>query len=182
MAAGIKYNFAMTADDIERGMVSIKLRAASLRNHVHCIAVSILSEWAQSGAANVAAQRATKLLDSVDASHKQKIVNWFAVFANFEFNAEEKAFKYTNTTITVDGVKAAKDKSAFDLTKDPAPVAMDLIADLTKLIAKAKKARTDGKGDKVPSALLKALDNVLGNADTIIAAAVEAPATEEVAA
>ena len=75
MANGVKYNFNMSANDIERGMASVKLRAASLRTHVHYLAVSILTEWAQSGAANVATQRATTLLDCVDGAHKQKIVN-----------------------------------------------------------------------------------------------------------
>lgn len=173
MATGIKYNFNMSAEDIERGSASVKNRAASLRTHVHCLAVSILTAWASSGAANVAAQRASVLLDSVDASHKQKIVNWFAVFANFTYDVESKSFRYTDTTINVEGVQKAKEKTAFDLTKDPDAKPMDLIADLKKLLDRAKKARAKGNSEKVPSAMVKALEGIVDGADGIIAAAAE---------
>lgn len=165
----VKYNFNMNDADITAGTASVKTRAGSLRKHVHCLCVSILFDWARSGAANVATNRANALLDAVDASHKQKIVNWFATFANFTYDKEEKAFSYTDTTITAETCQAAKAKSAYDLTKDPDPKPMDLIADLKRLIDRAKKAREKGNTDKVPSALVNALVGVVDHADELIA-------------
>lgn len=139
----VKFTYNMSLTDIDAGTVAVGKQVKSVRERIHYLAVSILANWHQHGAANVAAQKASNLLKAADAAHAQKLVNWFAVYGKLEFNAEE-GFKYTETKISLDTVKAAKAETCFDLTPDQPPKAFNDIAELNKLMQKAV-ARTQSK-------------------------------------
>ena len=145
----IVYSWSMSAEDVDRAFDSIKSRAGTLRKNVHQLGVSIICHWAKNGSANVAAQRATKLLESVDGSHKQKIVNWFAKYGGLEYSKEDKAFKYTQTTVTADTYQSSREESPFDLTGDAAPQPFNDVQELEKLVARVMKRRKNLKDGDV---------------------------------
>ena len=158
----MSFSFTMTDTQIEQGIPSIKKRAASIRADIHKVCVSILYRWNQSGDVRAASVRAASLLDAVDPSHAQKIVNWFSVYAGFEYQQEDKSFRYSDTTITEDRVKAAKAETAFDLTKDAEAKPFDLPGKIQNLLKQAKKAAEAGaEGSNVPEEMIEALARII---------------------
>jgi len=156
------YTFTMTTDEVDKACGNIVVRAKNLRIDIHKVAVSILHNWAVNGSVNVAAAQATKLLNSVDSSHAQKVVNWFGVHAGFELIDVDgdKAFGYDadRTTIEADDFQAAKAESMFDLTPDKKPEPYDLIPKLMAFIEAAEKRAAKSKaGDNIPADKLAAL-------------------------
>lgn len=162
--SAIKYSYAMSDDVVVKAIASIGNRSASIRKNMHHVAVSIMHNWAESGAANVARDRAQAMLDQCDPAFGQKIVNWFTVHAGFEFDAEEKSFSYTRTTTSPEQFQAAKAETMFELTKDADPKPMDLLKDLKRVLAKAKKHRADGDTEKVPAETVSALETLVTEA------------------
>lgn len=156
----ITYTYTMDDASIEKGVVSIGKRSASIRKDMHSVAVSTLFQWGKTGDVAAACRRANAMLAQWDGAFAQKIVNWFGVHAGFSLN-EEKVFVYSadRTTIDADTFQAAKAESMFDLTPDPAPKAYDLRKLVLDLIVKAENKRTKGLGEKdyAPSALINAL-------------------------
>lgn len=142
-----QFSFTMTDAQIEKGIPSIKSRAAAIRADIHKLCVSILYRWSEDCAANVAANRAGQLLDAVDGAHKQKIVNWFSVYAGFSWDADENKFVYTSTTISSEKVLEAKKETAFDLTPDQKPVKFDLDDAIRQLIQRAERAASKASED-----------------------------------
>ena len=155
-----KFSYQMNDADILKGIVSIEKRTATLRQNIHQVAVSILKAWAISKDAKTAAHRATQLLEAADKYKAQAIVNWFAVYAGFEYS--DKVFTYTETTIEVSAVQAARDEPYWELSppKDAKP--FDLSGQIMALIEKAQKRRTKPKdGDNIPADLLSKLVSTL---------------------
>lgn len=179
--AAVKYTQTMSDADIVKGCASVKSRSESIRKHVDFLAVSILFQWARSGDASAMAMKAGILLNSVDASHVQKIVNYFGAYAGLELNEEKNGFTYTVTTMTPAKFQEAKAMSVFSFTPDKAPEAYDLRKAILALIERADAKRKKGlkAEDFAPEAMIEGLRSVLKGAE---APAAEAPATEEVAA
>lgn len=158
----IKYNFTMSADDIEAGITSASKRLASVKANIHCLAVSVIYRWATDRAANVAAAQATEMLKAFP-DFGQQIVNWFAVYGKLELT-DEGVFRYTETTVDADTFQKAKAETMFDLTPPAAPKpAFDFKAQLASLIQKAEKRKhavEEGKAvnedDDIDEALLNA--------------------------
>ncbi len=161
----IKYSFIMDDADVKKGITSVGTRSKSIRKDMHCLAVSILKNWAKSGAVNVACERANQMLVECDPAYAQKIVNWFTLYAGFTF--ADKKLSYTETKISVETVQKAQSETMFDLTKDAAPKAVDMVAGLKREIAKAKKAIANGLSDKdnVPEGMVEAAEKLLDTFD-----------------
>lgn len=154
----IKYNFAMNADAIDKGILSVGKRATSLRNDIHCLCVSILANWAQSGAANVATAKAAALLENVDKYHAQAIVNWFSVYGGFDYNSKDKSFRYGATTIAVERVQEAREEPFWKLTPPKEAKAFDLPGKIQGIIEQARKRQAKSKeGDVIPQEMLDKL-------------------------
>ncbi len=145
-----KFTYAMTDKAIVDGIADVGKRSKSIRADMHKLAVSILNNWAKSGAANVAAQRAGEFLANADPAFSQKIVNWFSAHAGFEYDSGDEVFTYTKTTLSTAEFQAAKGETMFDLTPDKkAQPAVNLRAMLLKDIKTAKKRRVEGVRDGV---------------------------------
>lgn len=158
----MSFSYTMNDDQIAKGLVSIGKRAASLREDVHKISVSILFRWHESRDARAAVERASALLGVVDGSHKQKIINWFSVYAGFSYDTDTNVFTYTNTTISEEQVKAAKAETAYKLTKDADPKPFDLPGKIQNLLKQAKKAQQAGvSGSNIPDDMLDGLAHLI---------------------
>ena len=144
----IKYTFNMTDDAIAAGAASVKKRAGSIRKHVHFLNVSILFQWGKTGDAGAMAAKASVMLNSVDGSHKQKVVDWFGMFAGLQLNEEKDGFIYTNTTIDAETFQAAKAETMYDVSPDKEVQVYDLRAKIINLIKSAENKRTKGLGEK----------------------------------
>ena len=156
----ITYSYTMDDSSIEKGVVSIGKRSASIRKDMHSVAVSTLFQWGKTGDVAAACRRANAMLTQWDGAFAQKIVNWFGVHAGFTLN-DENAFVYSadRTTLAPEAFQAAKAESMFDLTPDQAPKAYDLRKLVLDLIVKAENKRTKGLNDDdyAPLALITAL-------------------------
>lgn len=158
----IKYNYAMTDADIESGIASVGKRSKSLREDIHKLSVSILKAWATSGDAGAASKRASSLLEAADKYKAQAIVNWFAVYASFEYDNGEGSFSYTATTTTVENVQAAKEEPYWQLSPPKPAQPFNLMTKLNTLVDSAKKRRVKGmkEGDDIPQDILDALSAI----------------------
>lgn len=138
----------MTDDKIQKMIPSIKKRAASIRKDVIAVASAILHNWAESGAVNVAAQRAGELFDAVDDAHKTKVAKWFGDFAGFSFSTEEDsvAVTYDQTKLSAKQFQAAVKMDLFKYSPDDLS-AFNLDAMIANLVARAEKraAAVEGK-------------------------------------
>lgn len=173
----IKYSFNMPYEAIDAGTKSVGTRSTKLREDIHKLCVSILVRWNDTGDAATAAAKATALLSAVDKYKAQAIVNWFSVYAGFSYDAEEKAFGYTATTIEMSVVKGqiffnGDDKPVepyWKVTppKDAKP--FDLPGKLQNLLAQAQKHRDKGlkDGDDIPPDLMRKLQLVMSGADVV---------------
>jgi hypothetical protein len=143
----VKYSFVMSDKDISDATVSLSKTVSSTRVKVHQIAVSILHNWAEHGAANVACNRAAELLKAMDPSHAQKAVNWFAKYGGLKLEGkkDEKKFIYTESKITSNVYQDARKQSMFDLSKDTDPKPFNDIEKLDHLI-RAVSSRVTSKG------------------------------------
>jgi len=132
----VKYSFVMSDKDISDATLSLSKTVSSTRIKVHQIAVSILHNWAEHGAANVAASRATELLKAMDPSHAQKAVNWFSKYGGLKLEGkkDEKKFVYTESKIEPQVYQNARKQSMYDLTKDTAPKPFNDIEKLDNLM------------------------------------------------
>lgn len=163
------FTFKMTDADIEKGIKSIKSRAQSLRKDIDKVVVSIIHNWAADGAVNVTAQRMSQLLDALDASHQQKLVNWCNAKCSFTLDEDDdgnNVFRYDagRTKMTKDEFAAAKTVTIWDFTPDKPLVAFNFEQKLRALIAQAKKrpsskAATDE--DVIDADMLKAAEALL---------------------
>jgi len=156
----IKYSFVMDDASIDKAVVSIGKRSASIRKDMHSVAVSILFQWGKTGDVAAACHRANGALSLWDDAFAQKIVNWFGVHAGFALN-DEGVLEYSadQTTIDAKAFQAAKAETMFDLTPDNPPKAYDLRALVLDLIVKAENKRTKGlkADDYAPIELITAL-------------------------
>jgi hypothetical protein len=156
----MKYSFTMSFSDVEKGAVLTGKRSATIKQDIHKMNVSILQAWFTSGDVSHAARTAGILLANVDGYYGQAIVNWFKMFAGFDYDPKnkEQPFSYTATKITVDEVKAAKLKTFEQVTPPPQPKAFKFIEELQKVLSKAAKhLEKPVEGDAVdPEAYRKA--------------------------
>lgn len=163
----IKYTYTMSLEEIDKATASIQKRTASIRSDIHSVAVSIMHNWARSGAANVAVAKATALLASIDDNYHQACVNWFGAHGGFVYNTKEKSFSYSpdKTTITPDEYQAARAETMFELTPPKAVQPYDLRAKVLALVASAEKRRKKGVGEKdnVPAELIAGLKSLVAD-------------------
>ena len=136
------FSFKMNDTQIIAGIKSVGNRAKSIRVDIQKLAVSITLNWAKAGAANLAAERMTDLLNNIDASHKQKLVNWCDAFCGFTLSDDKngnKVFVYGRTKMSEKQWGEAKAANLFDFTPDLPPVAFNFKAKFAQLIAAAEK-------------------------------------------
>jgi hypothetical protein len=136
------FSFKMNDADIIAGIKSVGNRAKSLRVDIQKLAVSITLNWAKAGAANIAAERMTSLLNNVDPSHKQKLVNWCDSFCGFTLTEDKDGndmFSYGRTTMSEEQWGECKANNLFDHTPDLPPVAFNFKAKFQQLIEAAEK-------------------------------------------
>lgn len=162
----MKWNFNMSFDDIDKGIVSVASRSSKVRDDIHKLCVSLLARWIETGDVTVVAAKASALVGQADGYYGQSLVNWFTVYAGFAWDGKEKAFTYSKdkTKITMEEAMAAKDEPFWQLTPPKDPKAFDLPGKLQTLITQAKKKREKGlvEGfDEVPADLLRALELVM---------------------
>jgi len=157
------FTFKMDDAQIIAGIKSVGQRYKSIRVDIQKLAVSITLNWAKAGAANLAAERMTDLLNNMDPSHKQKLVNWCDSFCGFSLvdNKDgEKVFAYSRTKMSEKQWGEAKAANLFDFTPALPPVAFNFKAKFAQLIAAAEKrsAVTDAKKrnaeDDIPTELV----------------------------
>lgn len=157
----VKYSYTMGVDAIPAACKSIKTRTTKMRDDIHKVAVSVLHNWASSGAANVARDQANLLLDAIDENYRQACVNWFGMHAGFVFDTKEGTFSYSadKTTITTAEYQEAKAESMFDLTPAKKVQPYDLRAKVLALVASAESRRKKGvdEKDNVPAELIAGL-------------------------
>lgn len=158
----VKFTYTMTDADVAKGTESVGRRVSSIRKDVKALTISILYNWAKHGDVATAARRASELLNAVDDSHKQKVVNWFGAVAGFQLADEDgdKSFTYTQTKLTAEQYQAARDgKDLWVMTPDAAPKPYDLRAKLLQLIDQSEKRRAKGlkADDSIPTEMLDGL-------------------------
>lgn len=138
----------LTDDKIQKLIPSIKTRAATLRKDIVRASVSIMHNWAESGAVNVAAKRAGELFDAVDDAHKVKVANWFGAFAGFTFDMTEDTVSvaYDKTKLSTKGFQSCLEKDIFAFTPDNL-TAFKLDDLILNLVARAEK-RLAAKDEK----------------------------------
>lgn len=155
----IKYSFSMKNDAIEAAIPALGKRVSSTKRDIHFVACSILFQWGQSNDAKTAARRASEMVTDIDGHYAQGLVNWFTVYAGFEWNSGEKTFRYTDTKISAEKWQAAREETFEQLTPPKEPKAFDLPSKLQALIAQAEKRREKGlnDGDTCSSEMLDAL-------------------------
>ena len=136
--------FKMTDKEIVTGIKSIGNRAKSLREDVHKILCAMTNNWAAGGAVNVCAERMSQLLNNIDASHKQKLVNWANNFCGFEYQKNDDGVEYFSyssdkTKLSVAEWGELKGVTMFDFTPDVKVKAFNFQAQLKALIEKGEK-------------------------------------------
>ena len=139
------FTFKMNDTQIIAGIKSVGNRVKSIRVDIQKLAVSITLNWAKAGAANLAAERMTDLLNNMDASHKQKLVNWCDAFCAFSLTDDKdgnKVFSYSRTKMSEKQWGEAKSTNLFEFTPDLPPVAFNFKAKFAQLIAAAEKRST----------------------------------------
>lgn len=176
-AKKLTFSFNMSLDSIDRGVEVLQKRDKKTDNDWHMLACSVLRNWATSGAVNVAAEKATMIVNGA-AYRNQALTDWFTVHAGFEWDATSKAFKYTRTKLEHDDVTAedafqsAKGEPFWKLSPPRVVKAFDLDTEIQKLIDKAKqrvKAAEDkdekkySAEDKISIDRVKALEAALGS-------------------
>lgn len=131
-----KFSFQMNETQISEGIASVKRRSASVRRDIHKMCVSVGFIWFKNRDAKTAARLATEIVNSIDY-HAQAVADWFTGFYGFQWDAENKEFTYTRTTISEEDLKAAK-ATSFEEFSPPKPVkAMDILKELDRLISRA---------------------------------------------
>jgi hypothetical protein len=139
------FTFKMNDTDIQAGIKSIGVRQRSIRVDIQKLVVSITLNWAAGGAVNVCSQRMTELMDEVDGSHTQKIVNWANAFCAFtleendDTGAKYLAYASDKTKLTKEEWATAKDNNVFDFTPDEPPKAVEDMAKFGAFIASLEK-------------------------------------------
>ena len=139
------FTFKMNDTDIQAGIKSIGVRQRSIRVDIQKLVVSITLNWAAGGAVNVCSQRMSELMNEVDGSHTQKIVNWANAFCGFTLEDNEEtgdkylAYDSDKTKMTKEEWATGKANNVFDFTKDEPPKAFNLTQDFGLLIARAEK-------------------------------------------
>ena len=167
------FNFKMTDEQIVSGIKSIGNRARSIRVDIHKIVCSITRNWAADGAVNVCAERMTSLLNEMDASHQQKLVNWVNNFCSFTLEDDgdgNKVFRYDSkkTKLTQVEWTALKTVTIFDFTPDKPVQAFNFKQKLKALIESAeKRAKSDNKTDEddIPADMLEAAKALLSSTE-----------------
>lgn len=143
----VSFSFTMKPEMIELGQKALQKRSAKTILDQHKINVSILHNWADNGAVNVAAQRAAMVIANCDPYYAQAIVNWYAVHAGFEWDAKEKSFTYTKTKLSAEEWQAAKGEDFKTLTPPSTPKAFNLDEKIKTLITAAEN-RMKAKAEK----------------------------------
>lgn len=143
----ISYSFSMKNEAIEAAIPALGKRAASTKRDIHFVACSILYQWANSRDVSTAAKRATEMVSDIDPHYSQGLVNWFSVYAGFDWDKDTKGFRYNETIITAEEYQAARLETFEKLTPPKPPVAFDLPAKIEALIKSAEKRREKGVKD-----------------------------------
>lgn len=160
----VKFNYNMSFDAISNGIKSCKSRSAKVKEDMHKINVSILNRWSETNDVTVPCGKATEAVKGCDAHYAQGLVNWFTVYAGFEWDEETEAFKYTKTTISKDEVVKAKGETFEQLSPPREPKAFNLDERIKNLIRAAKSKREKGikEGfDNINEDHLKALEAIV---------------------
>lgn len=166
----LTYSFSMSLDQIDKAVPALEKRDAALNTDWHKTCVSVLHNWAESGAANVAAEKATAIVKAA-GYRNQSIARWFATYAGFEWDGGK--FSYTRTKLdngdedAATVYQAAKAEPFWKLDPPKEVKAFNLDAEIQKLIDKAKKrmAETDeskkSDEDKINADHVTALQAIL---------------------
>lgn len=139
------FTFKMNDTDIQAGIKSIGVRQRSIRVDIQKLVVSITLNWASGGAVNVCSQRMTELMNEVDGSHTQKIVNWANAFCGFTLEDNEEtgdkylAYDSNRTKMTKEEWATGKTNNLFDFTPDEPPKAVAGLAKFGALISMLEK-------------------------------------------
>lgn len=139
------FTFKMNDTAIQAGIKSIGVRQRSIRVDIQKLVVSITLNWAAGGAVNVCSQRMSELMNEVDGSHTQKIVNWANAFCGFTLEDNEEtgdkylAYDSDKTKMTKEEWATAKTNNVFDFTPDEPPKAVEGLAKFGALIAMLEK-------------------------------------------
>jgi len=138
----LSYTYTMSADQIDKAVPALKKRDASLNTDWHKTCVSVLHNWATSGAANVAAKKATTIVQA-SGYRNQSIVKWFAHHAGFEWDG--KKFAYTRTKLANGDEDAptvfqnAKAEPFWKLDPPKSVKPVKLLDELERVLTRAKK-------------------------------------------
>lgn len=138
----LSYTYTMSLSQIDAAIPALKKRDAAINMDWHKTCVSILHNWAESGAANVAAEKATNVVAS-SGYRNQSIVKWFALHTGFEWDG--KKFAYTRTKLatadedapTVYQAAKAEPFWKLDPPKEVKPV--KFLDELERVLTRAKK-------------------------------------------
>ena len=157
-----KFNYAMNDAEIEAGIKSIGTRTKDLREDTHKICVSVLKAWAKNNDASTAAGRASAILGVVDKYKAQAIVDWFSVYAGFEYDAGEEHFSYTKTKIEVETVQKAQEEPYWQLSPARPAKPFNLPDRIKNLVQAAQSKRKKGVTDEddIPQDMLEALSAI----------------------
>lgn len=154
------FTYSMNEETIAKGIASLTRRNGSWNKDAHKVCVSILAAWVKGKSPQRPVMLATKLVKEAGGYRAQALVNWFTVYAGFEWDSGQ--FIYTKTTIDTDTVKAAKAEPFYVLTKAAEPKPFDFIEQLTKLVEKAeKRAEKPKEGDVIPEDILNHVSAII---------------------
>ena len=156
----VKFTYNMTLDQIDAGIASIAKRQSQVKSDMHRVVVSILYNWAQSGAVNVAVEKANRMLANCDENHRQAIVNYFCLHGQWDYDTSSETFSYGDKrTITSEEYQAAKAETMFQLSPPkPAQSPFDMSEKVMQLAQSAEKklkenAKAIAKGEEAPHAV-----------------------------
>lgn len=138
----LSYSYTMSLSQIDEAIPALEKRDKTLNSDWHKTCVSILHNWTESGAANVAAEKATNAVAS-SGYRNQSIVKWFALYAGFEWDG--KKFSYTRTKLATEDedaatvYQAAKAEPFYKLDPPKSVKPVKLLEELERVLTRAKK-------------------------------------------
>jgi hypothetical protein len=139
---------------------SLRLGAASgmLQQHIHEHALVIAQHIAAHGDVTIADTLVNALGKSI---RKNPLRDWFLMYGGCQWNADKKAFRKAKD-FTFE-LEVATANPFWELAPEPEYKPMDILKEIEKLVAKAKKhlAETDSEklaADKINTAVLAQLE------------------------
>lgn len=144
------FTFKMTDEQVVAGIKNISNRSKSIRVDIHKLLCSITRNWAEDGAVNVCSTRMSAMLEAIDPSHQQKLVNWANNFCGFTLEEDDDgkqffAYDSKKTKLSVEEWGLLKATNMFDFTPDTKPKAFNFQQKLAALIEQAEKRRVSKK-------------------------------------